>query len=97
MAISQSIRPGIVRGSLYWFVGEVGFSTIKAAICAWSAAEAHRLDIAEPIDTLIVQRTEALAEMRAAGQDMARFNAASKREADLAARIRHLRRGGGAS
>lgn len=47
MADSKFIRPAIVRGSLYWFVCDVGFSSLRAAICALSAAQAHRLDIVE--------------------------------------------------
>jgi hypothetical protein len=47
MATRQFIRPGIVRGSLYWFVCDVGFSTLRAAICAVSAAQCHRLDVVD--------------------------------------------------
>jgi hypothetical protein len=52
---------------------------------------------AEPLDELIVQRTEALAEMRRAGAGMDRFNAASKREATLVLQIHRIRRQGSAS
>jgi hypothetical protein len=48
MATRQSIRPAIVRGSLFFFLGDVGFSTLRAALCALSAVECHRLDL---IDT----------------------------------------------
>lgn len=92
---SVPIRPTVIRGHLCYVLGDVVFTTFATAAAAWSAAEAHRFDIAEPIDTLVVQRTEALAEMRRAGADFVRFSAASKREAQLAVRIRRLRRVGG--
>lgn len=41
------IVPVIVRGRLFFRFGDVLFPSLRAAICAWSAAEAHRLDIAE--------------------------------------------------
>lgn len=85
------IQPALVRGRLYFQVAEVLFPTFAQAATAWSAAESHRLGIADEVETLVVQRTEALAEMRLAGADMARFNAACKTEAELAIRIRQLR------
>lgn len=89
--MAMPIIARIVRGRLHFQIADVLFPTFAEAATAWCAAEAHRLDVAEPIDQLIVLRTEALAEMRQAGRDMASFNAASKREADLAVRIRRLR------
>lgn len=89
------IIPRLVRGRLYFQIADVLFPTLAEAMGAWSAHASHGLDIAEPIDKLIVQRTEALAEMRRAGPDMALFSAASKRESQLAIQIRELRRKGG--
>jgi hypothetical protein len=39
------IIPRVIRGRLYFQTADVLFPTLKLAICAWSAAEAHRLDI----------------------------------------------------
>lgn len=89
--MAAPIIPRIIRGRLFYQISDVLVPTFKQAATAWSAAEAHRLDIAEPVDELIIQRNAALADMRQAGADMDRFNAASKREAELAARIRQLR------
>jgi hypothetical protein len=93
---SIPIRPTVIRGQLVYVIGDVAFTSFRLAASAWSAAEAHRLDIAEPIDDLIGQRTVALAEMRRAGDDLAAFSIASKCEARLAAQIRQLCRQGGA-
>lgn len=90
-----TIRPAIIRGQLCFAVGDVAFAEFRLAACAWSAAEAHRLDIAEPLDALIVRRAVALTEMATAGSDLLRFRSASKREATLAAEIRRIRREGG--
>ena len=89
--MATAIIPRIIRNRLFFQTADVLFPSFAQAATAWSAAEAHRLDIVEPIHTLIVQRTTALAEMRTAGQDMARFTAACRREAELAAQIRQLR------
>lgn len=91
------ITPRVIRGNLFFQVANVLFPTFAGAACAWSAAEAHRLGVADEIQTLVVQRTEALAELRNAGADMVRFRAAARREAELALEIRQLRRQGGAS
>jgi hypothetical protein len=45
----------------------------------------------QEVEQLTAERTAALAEMRQAGQDMEKFNAACSREALLATRIRQLR------
>lgn len=95
--MAVSIIPRVIRGRLYFQTADVLFPTFAQAKTAWAAAEAHRLDIAEPIDELIGQRTDALAELRCAGADMDRFRAAARREAELAANIRRLRRQGGES
>lgn len=87
------IIPRIIRGRLYFQTADVLFATFAQAATAWSAAESHRLGIADELGQLTDKRTAALAEMRKAGPDMSRFNAASKREADLAVRIRQLRAG----
>lgn len=93
MAIGKfTPRPAVVRGSLYFFIGDVGFSSKKAAICAASAAESHRLDL---IDTLTEQRTVALARMRANARNVEAFAAAAKVEAELAFQIRQIRRENG--
>lgn len=86
----------VVRGRLWFEVSDVLFSTFAQAATAWSAAEAHRLAIPDEIDQLIVQRTQALSDMRRAARDVVGFAGASKREAQLAAQIRQLRRQGGA-
>jgi hypothetical protein len=39
--------PTILRGRLFHVLGDVAFTEFKRAACAWSAAEAHRLDIVE--------------------------------------------------
>jgi hypothetical protein len=44
------IIPRLVRGRLYFQTAEVLFPTFAQAATAWSAAEAHRLDVAELID-----------------------------------------------
>ena len=75
--MATPIIPRLVRGRLFFQTADVLFPTFAQAATAWSAAEAHRLDIAEPIDKLTVERTEALA---------------SKREAQLSAQIRRIRR-----
>lgn len=41
------IIPRLVRGCLVWFVGDVGFESLKTAIRAWIAAEAHGLDLVD--------------------------------------------------
>jgi hypothetical protein len=41
------IIPRIVRGRLWFEVSTVLFPTLRAALCAWSAAEAHRLDLVD--------------------------------------------------
>lgn len=91
------ISPRVIPGNIFYQVADVLFPTFAGAACAWSAAEAHRLGVADEIQTLVVQRTAALAELRNAGADMQRFRAAAGREAELAAQIRQLRRQGGAS
>lgn len=95
--MARSIIPRLVRGALYFQIADVLFPTFAGAMCAWTAAEADRLGVADEIQTLVVQRTAALAELRNAGADMERFRAAARREAELAAQIRQLRREGGAS
>lgn len=91
------IIPRLVRGRLYFQVAEVLFATFAQTATAWFAIEAHRLDIVEPIDELIGQRTDALAELCRAGAEMDRFRAAVRHEAELAANIHSLRRQGGES
>lgn len=49
---SFPVRPTVIRGELYFAVGDVAFADFRHAACAWSAAESHRLDIAEPTDAL---------------------------------------------
>lgn len=66
-------------------------------VCVCSAAEAYRLSIADQLHALIVQRTEALAELRRAGSDIKRLRAAARREAELTVQIRRLRSEGGAA
>jgi hypothetical protein len=39
------IRPRVVRGSLYFQIADVLFPSFAQAVAAWSAAEAHCLDI----------------------------------------------------
>lgn len=39
------IIPRLVRGRLWFEIGPVLFPSFAAAASAWSAAEAHRLDI----------------------------------------------------
>lgn len=41
------IIPRVIRGRLYFQVADVFFPTFAAAACAWSAADAHRLDIVQ--------------------------------------------------
>ena len=94
--MATPIIPRIVRGRLHFQTVDVLFGTFAEAATAWSAAEAHRLDIVDEVNALVVERTTALAEMRRAGDDFAAFSVASKREAELAAQIRQLRRQGGA-
>jgi hypothetical protein len=43
------IIPRLVRGRLYFQVAEVFFPSFPQAATAWSAAEAHRLDVVELI------------------------------------------------
>lgn len=93
---TRCIRPRIVRGGLYFQVADVLFPTFAGAVAAWSAAEVQRLGVAHEIQTLIVQRTAALAELRNAGADMEHFRIAARSEAELASQIRQLRRQGGA-
>lgn len=47
------ITPRVIRGSLMFQVAEVLFPSFAMAACAWSAADAHRLDIIEPTTRLI--------------------------------------------
>ena len=42
--MANRIVPVIVRGRLFFRVKDVLFATLKAALCAYSAAECHRLD-----------------------------------------------------
>lgn len=70
---------------------------VAKVVTAWSAAEAHRLGVSDEVDELTVQRNAALAELRQAGADMERFREAARREAQLAAQIRQLRRQRGES
>lgn len=39
------IIPQIIRGRLFYQVSDVLFPSFRAAVAAWSAAEAHRLDL----------------------------------------------------
>jgi len=94
--MAKPIIPRIIRGRLFYQTADVFFPTFAQAATAWSAAESHRLGIADELDQLVIERTAALAEMRLAGIDMERFSAASKREATLALNICQLRRQGGA-
>ena len=94
---TRCIRPRTIRGDLYFQIADVLFPTLAQAATAWSADEAHRLDIVDELDALVVQRNEALAELRRIGADMERFREAARREAELALQIRHLRREGGVS
>jgi hypothetical protein len=89
--MGKPIIPRVIRGRLYFQTADVLFPTFAQAATAWSAARAHRLGIADEVETLVVERTAALAEMRRAGPDMDRFSAACKSEAELAVRIRQLR------
>lgn len=89
--MAKAIIPRLIRGCLYYQTADVLFPTFAQAATAWSAAQSHRLGIADEVETLVVERTAALAEMRHAGADMARFSAACSREAELAVRIRQLR------
>lgn len=43
----SSIRPTIIRGQLCFAVADVAFTSFRQAACAWSAAESHRLDVAD--------------------------------------------------
>lgn len=43
--MAVSIIPRVVRGCLWFEVGPVLFPSFAAAASAWSAAQAHRLDI----------------------------------------------------
>jgi hypothetical protein len=45
--MAVAIIPRNVRGRLYFEIGPVLFPTFAAAASAWSAAEAHRLDIVD--------------------------------------------------
>lgn len=92
----QSVPIPVRHGELVHVVGGVAFADFRRAVCAWSAAEAHRIDIVDQVDALTVQRAVALVEMRDAGSDLLRFRAASRRESFLAAKLRRLRRQGGA-
>lgn len=47
--MASPIIPRLVRGRLYFQTADVLFPTFKQAATAWSAAEAHRLDTAEPL------------------------------------------------
>ena len=69
--MAMPIISRVERGRLYFQTADVLFPSFAQAVAASSAAESHRLDIAEPIDTLILKRTEALASMRQAGDDLA--------------------------
>jgi hypothetical protein len=95
--MASAIIPRIIRGRLFYQTADVLFPTFTQAATAWAAAEAHRLDVAEPIDKLIVERMNVLAEMRRSAGNLVAFSAASKREAELAVRIRRLRRAGAAA
>lgn len=94
--MAKPIIARMIRGRLHFEIADVLFPSFKEAATAGSAAESHRLGIADEIDQLIVDRTASLAQMRRAGKDQAGFAAACKREAELAARVRQLRRQGGA-
>lgn len=54
---SIPIQPAVIRSQLYFQVADVLFASFIQAATGWAAAEAHRLDIAEPLDTLIVGRS----------------------------------------
>jgi hypothetical protein len=43
------IIPRVIRGRLYFETADVSFPTFAQAATASAAAEAHRLDIAEPL------------------------------------------------
>lgn len=45
--MALKIIPRFIRGRLFYQVSDVLFPTFAAAATAWSAALAHRLDIAE--------------------------------------------------
>jgi len=87
---STPIRPAVIRGQLVFTLGDVAFTSFRLAACAWSAVECHRLDLVD----LVGLRAEALKDMRRAAYDVVAFAAAAKREAELAANIRRLRREG---
>lgn len=71
--MAKSIIPRIIRGRLFYQTADVLFPTLTQAATAWSAAESHRLGIADEINQLIVDRMVSLAEMRRAGKDRGRF------------------------
>lgn len=80
-----------------------GDAELKASIAAAATAAMQLASylkrqepVADQIERLTAERRSALDAMRAAGSDMGAFNAACKREADLAYQIRQLRRQGGA-
>lgn len=47
--MAVSIIPQVIRGRLFYQVADVLFPTFRQAASAWSAADAHRLDIVEVV------------------------------------------------
>jgi hypothetical protein len=39
------VIPRIIRGQLFFEIGNVAFPSLKSALCALSAAQCHRLDL----------------------------------------------------
>lgn len=49
---TRSIQPRIVGGCLFYQTADVLFPTFVRAACAWTAAEAYRLDLLDTGDAL---------------------------------------------
>ena len=49
--MAKAIIPRVHRGCLYFEVGPALFPSFAEAVCAWSAAEAHRFDVAEGVSS----------------------------------------------
>lgn len=81
MAVRNHIRPAIVRGSLVHQVADVQFAEFRGAACAWSATRALH-DLQDP----------QVPRMRGNVRNDAAFSEARRPEAELAARIRRIRR-----
>lgn len=88
---STPLRLAVVRGRLDLPAAGVLFPRVAQAVTAWRAVEAHRHGIAEEVETLVIERTDALAELRKGGADIAGFNAGCRREAERAVCIRSRR------